>query len=70
MELEYITELFDRKVVVSCYCDERTAKFNPCSEDDNEFWWCDVHDFQGIVLCDGQPRRVKYIDEETGEFIL
>lgn len=68
--MDQLTELFEKKVVVSCYCDERISMFRPTCEDDNEFWWCEIHNFQGVVFCNNQIHRVESIDEYTGEFIM
>lgn len=51
--MEHIIELFHKQAFISCFCEERFSKFKPCREDDNEFWWCEVHQFQGVVLCEG-----------------
>jgi len=68
-ELSELSKQFDKELIIGCFCNDRVSKFNPGYDEDNEFWWCQVHEFQGVIYTGGKIHRVREINDETGDFI-
>ena len=66
--MESLIETYKQLNITTCFCSHRIDSFKGYYEGDNEFWWCDVHEIQGVVFDNNEKKIVKNFNEQTGEF--